>query len=482
MLAEILNEVKEKAAEASPADRKPGRTQHSRDVPDNRQRTSALWIRNRHHARHHHAQPLLDPEFLARLEQLELVSRKIFLGRMKGERRSKRKGQSVEFADYRNYVVGDDLRFLDWNLYARLDRLFIRLFMEEEDLHFYVLIDNSLSMDFGTPTQAALRQAGRGGARLHRPGQPRPRRDRGVQRPADAEPAGGARPAQPVAAAGFPAEARAGRAERPARVAARRSAIKSSGKGIVVVLSDFMDKGGYEEALRYLVARQMDIYVIQILSQEEIEPEIVGDLKLVDVEDEDEAEITVSGPLLKRYKQNLAAFRAALHEFCTRRGVTLPVHQQPGAVRSAGADLPAAARAGEISAGTMKQTSLTTGSSLLQRFWFPARPGRRCCCLPSRAGLFGLNLFGGEGRSTMAARTDSSSPTTFRCRGGWACCCCWCRCDHPALLPQAEAQAAAGAEHVPVEEEHRGPARQQPVPVAAARTCCCCSNCWPCWC
>src|SRR3954452_11780664 len=98
-------------------------------------------------------QPLLTPEFLARLEQLELVSRKIFLGRMKGERRSKRKGQSVEFADYRNYVVGDDLRHLDWNLYARLDRLFLRLFMEEEDLHFTVLLDNSLSMDFGAPTK-----------------------------------------------------------------------------------------------------------------------------------------------------------------------------------------------------------------------------------------------------------------------------------------------------------------------------------------
>src|SRR5690242_10417397 len=98
-------------------------------------------------------QPLLDPQFLARLERLELVSRKIFLGLMKGERRSKRKGQSVEFADYRNYVKGDDLRFLDWNLYARLDRLFIRLFMEEEDLHFYVLIDNSLSMDFGKPSK-----------------------------------------------------------------------------------------------------------------------------------------------------------------------------------------------------------------------------------------------------------------------------------------------------------------------------------------
>src|ERR1043166_9790952 len=72
---------------------------------------------------------------------------------MKGERRSKRKGQSVEFADYRNYVKGDDLRFLDWNLMARLDRLFLRLYQEEEDLHLYILLDSSLSMDFGTPSK-----------------------------------------------------------------------------------------------------------------------------------------------------------------------------------------------------------------------------------------------------------------------------------------------------------------------------------------
>jgi uncharacterized protein (DUF58 family) len=266
-------------------------------------------------------EPLLDPQFLARLEQLELVSRKIFLGRMKGERRSKKKGQSVEFADYRNYVVGDDLRFLDWNLFARLDRLFIRLFMEEEDLHFYVLLDNSLSMDFGSPTK--LRYAKQVAAALGFIGlvnmdrvvveafndqltqsMPAARGRRSLWRLMDflqkIEPAG-------------PSDL---------RKALRSFSIKCSGKGIVVLLSDLMDKGGYEEALRYLVARQLDIYVIQILSQEEIEPDIVGDLRLVDIEDEDMAEITVSGPLLKRYKQNLAAYRAALHEFCTRRGVT----------------------------------------------------------------------------------------------------------------------------------------------------------------
>src|SRR6188508_840230 len=96
---------------------------------------------------------LLSPQLLAQLERLELMSRKIFRGRMKGERRSKRKGQSVEFADFRNYVPGDDLRFIDWNLYARMDRLFLKLFLEEEDLHVYILIDASTSMEFGEPTK-----------------------------------------------------------------------------------------------------------------------------------------------------------------------------------------------------------------------------------------------------------------------------------------------------------------------------------------
>src|ERR1700676_4944532 len=97
---------------------------------------------------------LLDPSFMARLDQLDILSRKLLAGKMKGERRSKRRGQSVEFADYRNYVIGDDLRFIDWNIYARLDRLFLKLFLEEEDLSLYVLVDVSKSCDFGEPGKA----------------------------------------------------------------------------------------------------------------------------------------------------------------------------------------------------------------------------------------------------------------------------------------------------------------------------------------
>src|SRR5688572_19717759 len=86
---------------------------------------------------------LIDPDFMHRLDQLDVLSRKVLLGKLKGERRSKRRGQSVEFADYRQYVVGDDLRHIDWNLYARLDKLFLRLFMEEEDLSISILLDTT---------------------------------------------------------------------------------------------------------------------------------------------------------------------------------------------------------------------------------------------------------------------------------------------------------------------------------------------------
>jgi hypothetical protein len=104
--------------------------------------------------------------------------------------------------------------------------------------------------------------------------------------------------------------------------ACREFAIRHPGKGVVVVISDFLDKRGYQDALRYLLARNMDIYVVHVFSQEEVNPELVGDLRLVDVEDGDTAEITISAPLLKRYKDTLNAFVGGLKEWCTSRGIT----------------------------------------------------------------------------------------------------------------------------------------------------------------
>ncbi len=268
--------------------------------------------------------PLLSPELLARLERLELVSRKVFRGRMKGERKSKRKGQSVEFHDFRNYVAGDDLRLIDWNLYARLDQLFLKLFQEEEDLHFYALIDASESMNFGDPSKLLVAK-------------------------------------QLAAALGYVGLCRADRVSvqalgpvgRRAPVLRGRSSlwkmlqyldsfdsgynvslhdgikdfsIRNAGSGVVVLLSDLMDKQGYESALRMLVGRRMDVFVMHILSPEEIDPPLRGDRRLIDVEDGDAAEITINAYAIEKYRETVRAFIGSIKSFCSRRSISyIPV-------------------------------------------------------------------------------------------------------------------------------------------------------------
>ncbi|UCG15484.1 MAG: DUF58 domain-containing protein [Phycisphaerales bacterium] len=266
------------------------------------------------------AKELLDPEFMARLERLEIVSRKIFMGKMRGERRSKRRGESVEFADYRNYVVGDDLRFLDWNIYARLDRLFLKLFLEEEDLHVTVLIDTSKSMDWGSPNK--LLYAKRIAAALAYIGLSNYDRvslytyANGIER----ELAGvrGKRLMSKVVQFLTGVE---GDGVSNLGAACKQYAVRHPQPGVLLVLSDFLEKGGFEQGLRYLLGRNLDLYVVQILSQEELAPQLAGDLQLQDVEDDDVAEVTVSQALLNRYRQTLKAYCESLKEFCTRRGV-----------------------------------------------------------------------------------------------------------------------------------------------------------------
>lgn len=262
-------------------------------------------------------QQLLPPDLARQLERLELVTRKVFRGRMKGERRSAKKGQSVEFADYRNYVAGDDLRSLDWNLYARLDKLIVKLFLEEEDLHFYTLIDASPSMAFGDPTK--LEYAKQLAAALGFIGLIRADRVR-------VETLGGQRSPVLRGRRSVPRLTEFLNKIEPSENASleegiRQFCLRNMGKGVVVLLTDLMDKRGYESAMRYLVAQRVDVFVIQVLSQAEIDPDVTGDLRLVDCEDADEAEVTISAPLLARYKETLEAFTAGASEFCGRRGM-----------------------------------------------------------------------------------------------------------------------------------------------------------------
>jgi uncharacterized protein (DUF58 family) len=262
---------------------------------------------------------LLSPQFMARLDQLDVMSRKLLAGKMKGERRSKRRGQSVEFADYRNYVIGDDLRFIDWNIYARLDRLFLKLFLEEEDLSLYVLCDISKSCDFGTPNksfyikQVAAALGYIGLVNYNRvtiaamnntlsadtgPLRGRTKVSQMIDFIGKLQPSG----ASDLAAA------------------CKRFALANRRKGVCVVLSDFFDKSGYENALRYVAGGNYDLFCVQVLAPQEIEPDLQGDLKLKDIEDDDEAEVSITQPLLKQYKSNLNAYCLALKDYLTRRG------------------------------------------------------------------------------------------------------------------------------------------------------------------
>ncbi len=263
---------------------------------------------------------LLPPQLLARLERMELVSRKVFRGRLKGERRSRRKGQSVEFADYRNYVPGDDLRFVDWNLYARLDKLYLKLFLEEEDMHVHFLVDSSPSMDFGSPTKFFV--AKQLAAALAFVGMCRGDRVK-------IEFLGAQNQTSPVLR---------GRSQlwrmtefcnsiQPNQLfdltdSIKRFCLRTTGRGIVVLLTDLMDKRGYESALRLLVGQQMDVFVLHVLSPEELNPDMTGDLKLVDCEDHDEAEISVTAVVLKKYQQTLASFVNQARRFCAQRDMT----------------------------------------------------------------------------------------------------------------------------------------------------------------
>ncbi|HMN96525.1 MAG TPA: DUF58 domain-containing protein [Phycisphaerales bacterium] len=268
---------------------------------------------------------LIDSRLMAKLDQVDVVSRKIFAGKLQGERRSKRRGASVEFADYRHYAAGDDLRFVDWNIYARLDKLFLKMFLEEEDLSLLIVVDASASMDSGDPDKFTFCQ--RLAMALGYIGLANHNRvtawsfgglgdSAGVQRLANLR---GRRRTQelgqwligrvPGGPSGFDE-------------AMRTIALARQGKGVMVILSDFFLKEGYEKGLRYLAGGGYDTFLIQVLSPQEFDPSkggIVGDMKLVDCEDGDVAEITMTPALLRRYRETVDAYCGALRDFAVRR-------------------------------------------------------------------------------------------------------------------------------------------------------------------
>jgi uncharacterized protein (DUF58 family) len=280
------------------------------------------------------AAPLLfDSAFLAKLEQLHLLARKIFRGEHHAERRSRQSGSSLEFADYRTYAFGDDLRSIDWNVYARLDRLFVKLFEQEQDLDIHFLIDASPSMKWSQETSqpstldlrpstkfdqslriaAALsyialanldrvnlawfgstlgRDLGlsRGKSQFHKVLE-------FLRRAPDMD---GATALQP---------------------SLRAFAQRMKRRGLVFVISDFFDPAGCEEGLSLLRYHQFDVHIVQVLDAAELRPPVSGDLRLTECETGEICEITATEDLLARYHEQVDAFLRDLEAFCLRRGI-----------------------------------------------------------------------------------------------------------------------------------------------------------------
>lgn len=273
-------------------------------------------------------------EFLRRLENIALVTRRSIAGQTQGERRGPKKGHSVEFSDFRSYVPGDDFRRIDWNAYGRLGRLFIKLFVEEEDLTVHLLIDTSRSMNWGEPNKLnyAVRIAGAlgyialvgldrvtvstvgGHPSLPGKGYFPPHRGKNhaltlfnfLQDLADTLPQITIPQADPY----------------PNLLAFLNNGhhSTSSRPGSLILISD-LEHDGWLDGITALATRGFEISVIHVLSPDEVNPPFEGDVKLIDSEDSSEVEITADYDLLARYKQDLIHWQENLRRFFSVRGI-----------------------------------------------------------------------------------------------------------------------------------------------------------------
>jgi uncharacterized protein (DUF58 family) len=264
---------------------------------------------------------VFDETFLRQLERLALVTQRAVRGGLAGVRRSAQRGQSVEFTDYRDYTPGDDLRALDWNVYARLERLFIKLFIEEQDVTVHVLIDASASMDGGSPDK--LVWAKRAAAAMAYVGLA------SYDRVSVAVLSGrAARRLPPIRGTGrimrllsdlSTVQARPGATDLVA--AARHYAAQVTQRGPLVLVSDLFDPAA-ERAISELAGTRCELSVLHVLSDDELDPPLEGDLRLVDRESGSTVDITADLGTLDAYKARLAAWQEGLASVSQRRGAS----------------------------------------------------------------------------------------------------------------------------------------------------------------
>jgi len=263
---------------------------------------------------------LSDSEFLKKLEYLYIVAKKVITGRVKAERRSRKHGSSVEFADFRQYTPGDDFRYLDWNIYARLDELLLKLFEEEEDLHIYVLIDVSRSMLYGDPRKldyakkVAAAVAYVGLSNLDR-----------VSIIPFSEEAHDRLPMTRGKGKIFTflefLERLGNGGETHLEHSFKTFVHQTKRRGVAVVISDLFDPERFERALNVLKYQKYDLYVIHLIDEKEAAPDLLGDYRLEDMETRRTRQVTISEQTLKKYRAAFDGYLTDLERYCKQREI-----------------------------------------------------------------------------------------------------------------------------------------------------------------
>lgn len=267
--------------------------------------------------------PLFDDGFMKTLERLRLIASKIFSGQMKAERRSRHKGVSNEFADYRPYAPGDDFRFIDWSIFFRTEHLFLKLFEEERDLHIYLLLDCSNSMDSGQPYK--FHYARRLVAAIGYMGLARLDRIEVVPfsstvPTASTEVLRARGRGQVFRLLDF-LTARSTEGVTDMRTAMKGFAAAKHKQGLAIVISDLFDPEGTTEALNFLRVQKFDPYVIQVVSPQDVNPALLGDVQLVDCETKRVRDVTLTESQLRAYSVRFEEYCERIATFCRSREI-----------------------------------------------------------------------------------------------------------------------------------------------------------------
>jgi len=260
---------------------------------------------------------IFEPEFLKRLERLALNMEKLTAAGSGGLRKSRAKGNSVEFSDFREYAYGDDLRRVDWNAYGRFEKLYVKLFMEEREAMVNIFLDCSKSMDFGTPKKSVLgiQLAAAIGflalSNMDRLCINLLKKDTMVSSNVL-----GGRGQFDICAAFLDNIQFEGTTNMDKAIKLK----KFGGRGLSLVISDFFTQGPLEDFMKYLLYYRQDIVLLHVLSPDELNPQLQGQLRLKDSETGEMVDVDLTPSIYDKYQQTLNNFKSSLKEMAKKYG------------------------------------------------------------------------------------------------------------------------------------------------------------------